>query len=265
MDGTHYLYLHNRKLTWKLIEQVLSFVITVNIRSKILSFIFHSHILYLFFEVIEFFKFSYLLFVYTTSFLSSDKNEYWILKYHMCIVLFCNKEKKTIKIISVLLPIYSIFRVFQFKSVPLLLQNYKIHLWNVSYKWKTFVYAKVLFMDTHISHYSGIFDLRYACQLVSLYTREINKTTYFSEFQYQRNSCFHSMEFLESNCIDENKKKKKEIYNRLILLHYYCSGKVTRIFFQVLYRNNFNIVLLEKRAYFIFNIQIFLWEMVWYI
>lgn len=130
---------------------------------------------------------------------------------------------------------------------------------------ETFVYAKVLFMDTHISHYSGIFDLRYACQLVSLYTREINKTTYFSEFQYQRNSCFHSMEFLESNCIDENKKKKKEIYNRLILLHYYCSGKVTRIFFQVLYRNNFNIVLLEKRAYFIFNIQIFLWEMVWYI
>lgn len=147
----------------------------------------------------------------------------------------------------------------------MLLQNYKIHLWNVSYKWKTFVYAKVLFMDTHISHYSGIFDLRYACQLVSLYTREINKTTYFSEFQYQRNSCFHSMEFLESNYIDENKKKKKEIYNRLILLHYYCSGKVTRIFFQVLYRNNFNIVLLEKRAYFIFNIQIFLWEMVWYI
>lgn len=74
---------------------------------------------------------------------------------------------------------------------------------------ETFVYAKVLFMDTHISHYSGIFDLRYACQLVSLYTREINKTTYFSEFQYQRNSCFHSMEFLESNCTDENKKKKK--------------------------------------------------------
>lgn len=63
----------------------------------------------------------------------------------------------------------------------------------------------------------------------------------------------------------KTKKKKKEIYNRLILLHYYCSGKVTRIFFQVLYRNNFNIVLLEKRAYFIFNIQIFLWEMVWYI
>ena len=75
---------------------------------------------------------------------------------------------------------------------------------------ETFVYAKVLFMDTHISHYSGIFDLRYACQLVSLYTREINKTTYFSEFQYQRNSCFHSMEFLESNCTDENKKKKKK-------------------------------------------------------
>ena len=86
---------------------------------------------------------------------------------------------------------------------------------------ETFVYAKVLFMDTHISHYSGIFDLRYACQLVSLYTREINKTTYFSEFQYQRNSCFHSMEFLESNCKNEKKKKKKEIYNRLILLHYY--------------------------------------------
>lgn len=63
----------------------------------------------------------------------------------------------------------------------------------------------------------------------------------------------------------KTKKKKKEIYNRLILLHYYCSGKVTRIFFQILYRNNFNIVLLEKRAYFIFNIQIFLWEMVWYI
>lgn len=125
---------------------------------------------------------------------------------------------------------------------------------------ETFVYTRVLFMDTHISHYSGISDLRYACQLVSLYTREINKTTYFSEFQYQRNSCFHSMEFLESSCIDENKKK---IYNRLILLHwFYCPGKVTRIFFQVLYRNNFNIVLLEKRAYFIFK---FFCGELWYI
>lgn len=105
---------------------------------------------------------------------------------------------------------------------------------------ETFVYARVLFMDTHISHYNGIFDLRYACQLVSLYTREINKTTYFSEFQYQRNSC--SIEFLESSCIGEN-KKNIYIYNRLILMHYYCSEKVTRIFFQILYRNNFNIVL----------------------
>lgn len=49
-------------------------------RKQILFFIFHSYILYLLFEVIEFFKFSYLLFVYTGSFLLSDKNEYWILK-----------------------------------------------------------------------------------------------------------------------------------------------------------------------------------------
>lgn len=33
----------------------------------------------------------------------------------------------------------------------------------------------------------------------------------------------------------KTKKKKKEIYNRLILLHYYCSGKVTRIFFSRYY------------------------------
>lgn len=74
---------------------------------------------------------------------------------------------------------------------------------------------------------------------------------------------FHRISWIKLH--RRKQKKYIYIYNRLILMHYYCSEKVTRIFFQVLYRNNFNIVLLEKRAYFIFNIQIFLWKMVWYI
>ena len=150
MDGTRYLYLHNRKLTWKLIEQVLFFVITVNIRSKADTIFYFSftHSIFVFRGDRVFQIFLSIICLHNQLFVVWQK---WILNFkisyvHCTLLKQRKKKRKTIKIISVLLPIYSIFRVFQFKSVPLLLQNYKIHLWNVSYKWnirlcKSFIYG----------------------------------------------------------------------------------------------------------------------------
>lgn len=121
----------------------------------------------------------------------------WILNFKIIpyvqstIVLFCKKEKKKKNyqdnICSFFLSIFHVM-FFNLKVYHCCCKIIKF-IFEISRINETFVYARVLFMDTHISHYNGIFDLRYACQLVSLYTREINKTTYFLEFQYQRNSC----------------------------------------------------------------------------